>query len=222
MSSRRFPLKGARARRKADGLAGTVFVSSPKTDLVAVRWQRRDETGTLLYDAERFAREWEVKRTSGAKWRMHAGVIALAAMAGIGIYCAAMEWKSIVASRAEAATRQKGSAGADGKSLRGANGRGDDGLLAAQAWAARACGRGADAFVQSIARNGYVWVDAATPDERFSGEIAVHVAPGITTSVSDKLLIKDGAGAYRRVELVCSYNSEENEVLKYWIADGGE
>jgi hypothetical protein len=148
---------------------------------------------------------------------MRAGAIALGAMAGIGIYCAAMEWKSIVTSRAQAATKQQESAGVDGKNLRGGNGRGSEGLLAAQA-----CSNGADAFVRSIAKKGYLWVGAATPDERFNGQIAVYVAPGITTSVSDKLLIKDGAGAYRRAELDCNYNSEEGAVLKYWIADRNE
>lgn len=218
MRSRKYPPKGAQARRKSDGLAGAVFVSSPKTDLVAVRWRRKDETGTLLYDAERFANEWEVVKAGGATWRMRAGVVALAAMAGIGIYCAAMEWKSFAASRSEAATRQKESAGADGKNLR--NGNGGEGVLAAQA-----CSKGADAFVRSIAKNGFLWVGVATPDERFNGQIAVYVAPGITTSVSDKLLIKfvtsDGAGVYRRVELDCNYNREGNAVLKYWIGEGG-
>lgn len=217
MRSRRYPPKGARARRKADGLAGAVFVSSPKTDLVAVRWRRKDETGTLLYDAERFASEWEVVKAGGATWRMRAGVIALGAMAGIGVYCAAMEWKSIAASRAQAATKQQENAGADGKNLQGGRGHGNEGVLAAQA-----CSHGADVFVRSIAKNGFLWVDAATPDERFNEQIAVYAAPGITTSVSDKLLIKDGAGAYRLAELDCNYNSEENAVLKYWIADSGK
>lgn len=217
MSSRKFPPKGAQARRKADGLAGTVFVSSPKTDLVAVRWKRKDETGTLLYDAERFASEWEVVKAGGATWRMRAGAIALGAMAGIGIYCVGMELKSITASRAQAATKQQESSGTDGKDLRDGDGHGGDGLLAAQA-----CSRGADAFVRSVAKNGFLWVGAATPDERFNGQIAAYAAPGITTSVSDKLLIKDGAGAYRRAELDCNYNNEDNAVLKYWIADGGK
>jgi hypothetical protein len=194
-----------------------VFVSSPKTDLVAVRWRRKDETGTLLYNAEQFAHEWKLMGGSAAKWRTRAGVIALAAMAGIGVYCAAMEWKSIAASRARAATKQQESAGVDGKNLRDRDGHGGDELLAAQA-----CSRGADMFVRSIAKNGFLWVAAATPDERFNEGIAVYIAPGITTSVSDKLLIKDAAGAYRRVELDCSYDSEENKVLKYWIADGRE
>ncbi len=37
MSSRKYPAKGAQAKRKADGLIAQVYVSSPTTDLVAVR-----------------------------------------------------------------------------------------------------------------------------------------------------------------------------------------
>lgn len=214
MSSRGYPPKGAEAKRKADGLAGKVFVSSPRTDLVAVRWTGADGTGTLLYSGEQFARDWELTRSSGAKWRVRAGAIALAALAGIGLYCGAREWKSIAASRSQATTRRPASAGtgADGRTMHDS-----DGAVAAQA-----CSRGADAYVRSIAGKGFLWVGGDAPDERFNGEVAVYVAPGITTSVSDKLLLEDRTGVFRRVELVCSYNSEENEVLKYWIADSGE
>jgi hypothetical protein len=214
MSSRGYPPKGAEAKRKADGLAGTVFVSSPRTDLVAVRWTAEDGTGTLLYSGEQFARDWELAGASRAKWRVRAGAIALAAMVGIGLYGGVRAWESIAAGRGHAATRQRGSAatGADGRTL-GDN----DGALAA-----RACSRGADTYVRSIAGKGFLWVGADRPDERFNGEVAVTVAPGITTSVSDKLLLEDRTGVFKRVELVCSYNSEENEVLKYWIADSGE
>jgi hypothetical protein len=208
MSSRGYPPKGAEAKRKADGLAGKVFVSSPRTDLVAVRWTGEDGTGTLLYSGEQFARDWELMGASGAKWRMRAGAIALAAMAGIGLYGGVREWESIAASRSLAATRQPGSTGALPD---------NDGAVAA-----KACSRGADAYVRSIAGQRFIWVGGDTPDERFNEEVAVYVAPGITTSVSDKLLLEDKTGVFKRVELVCSYNSEENEVLKYWVADGGE
>ena len=214
MKSRGYPPKGAEAKRKADGLAGKVFVSSPRTDLVAVRWTGRDGTGTLLYSGEQFARDWELAGTKGAKWKVRAGAIVFAAMVGIGLYGAAKEWESFAASRGQTAARQPGNAGtgADRKTLHDS-----DGALAAQA-----CSRGADTYVRSIAGKGFLWVGADTPDERFNGEVAVYVAPGITTSVSDKLLLEDKTGAFRRVELVCSYNSEEHEVLKYWVADSSE
>ena len=62
VSSRKYPAKGAQAKRKSDGLVGQVYVSSPTKDLVAVRWQKKDETGTLLYDIEQFSREWELMK----------------------------------------------------------------------------------------------------------------------------------------------------------------
>jgi len=175
---------------------------------VAVRWTGEDGTGTLLYSGEQFARDWELMGASGPKWRLRAGAIALAAMVVIGLVGGVRKWESIAASRSQAATRQPGSVGTLPD---------NDGAVAA-----KACSRGADAYVRSIAGKGFLWVGADTPDERFNGEVSVHVAPGITTSVSDKLLLEDREGAFKRVELVCSYNSAENEVLKYWIADSGE
>ena len=85
-----------------------------------------------------------------------------------------------------------------------------------------ACSRGADGYLKSIANDRFRWAYGATPDERFGDQVAVHVAPGITTSVSDKLLLEDSDGVFKRVELVCSYDSENNKVLRYWIAEGDE
>jgi len=208
MSSRRYPPKGAEAKRKTDGLAGTVYVSSAKRDLVAVRWTGENGTGTLLYSGEQFAHDWKLAGASGAKWRVRAGAIALAAMVAIVLYGGVREWQSYAASRIEAATRNKANA---------ATAHGNDGALAAQA-----CSRGADTYVRSIAGKGFLWVGADVADKKFNEEVAVHIAPGITTSVSDKLLLEDRTGVFKRVELVCSYNSEENQVLKYWVADSGE
>lgn len=209
MSSRRFPAKGAQVKRKADGLIGQVYVSSPTTNLVAVRWQKKDETGTLLYDIEKFTREWQLTRTSGMKRAVRAGALALVALCGIGLYMGLRAWESTRTSRVTAAARQP--TDADGRTPE------DDGVLAA-----RTCSRGADEYLRSVAGKGFMWAYGAAPDERFNDDVAVRVAPGITTSVSNKLLIEDGAGAYRRVELVCSYDVREKKVLRYWIADAGE
>lgn len=206
MSSRKYPAKGAQAKRKADGLMGQVYVSSPTTDLVAVRWQKEDETGTLLYNMERFAREWDLRGTRGAKWKLRAGAIAVVAVCGIGLYAGLKAWESMRASRVAAAARQQ--ADAEGKTP-------DD----EEAQAARTCSRGADEYLRSVAGNGFKWAYGATPDGRFNEQIAVHVAPGITTSVSDKLLLEDSSGVFKRVDLICSYDSNENKVLRYWIAE---
>ncbi len=185
-----------------------MYVSSPTNDLVAVRWQRNNETGTLLYGIEEFAREWEQAGTGNAKWKLRAGAIAAAAVCGIGLYLGLRAWESERAGRVAAAARQP--AGVDGSAA-------DDGALAALA-----CSRGADEYLRSVTDGSFKWAYGATPDERFNEQVAVHVAPGITTSVSDKLLMEDSSGAFRRVELVCSYDIEDRKVLRYWIANGEE
>jgi hypothetical protein len=209
VSSRKYPAKGAQVKRKDDGLAGQVYVSSPTTDLVAVRWQKEDETGTLLYDIDQFTREWEPTRTKSAKWQVAAAAIALLAACGAGIYFGLRAWEGSRNDGVAAADRRQASAVARAQD--------DDG-----AQAQRACSMGADEYLRSVASNGYRWAYGATPDERFNDQVAVHVAPGISTSVSDKLLLEDSAGVFKRVQLVCSYDSENDKVLRYWIAEGGE
>lgn len=210
MSSRKYPAKGAQAKRKSDGLMGQVYVSSPATGLVAVHWRKKDETGTLLYDIEQFSREWELMSTSGARWKVRAGAIAIVALCGIGFYVGLRAWESLRASSVAAAARQK--SGLNGKTPDENDG----------AAAAKSCSMGADEYLRSVAGDRSKWLYGATWDGKFNEEVTAHVAPGITTSVSDKLLIEDSNGVFRRVELVCSYDSGDNKVLRYWIADGGE
>ncbi len=209
VSSRKYPAKGALVKRKEDGLAGQVYVSSPTTDLVAVRWQKEDETGTLLYDIDQFAREWEPARKRSAWWKVAAASIAIVALCGIGAWLGFRAWEASRASGVAAADRRQADANARSPD--------DDGVQAE-----RACSRGADEYLRSIASDRFRWAYGATPDERFSDQVAVHVAPGITTSVSDKLLLEDSTGVFKRVELVCSYDSENNKVLRFWIAESDE
>lgn len=206
VSSRKYPAKGAQVKRKEDGLAGQVYVSSPTTDLVAVRWEKDDETGTLLYDIDQFAQEWEPARTKSA-WRRAAASLVVVAVCGVAAWAGWRTWEASRTNSVAAAAGQHAEAGAPG----------DEG-----AQADRACSKGADEYLRSIASDRFRWAYGATPDERFSDQVAVHVAPGITTSVSDKLLLEDSGGVFRRVELVCSYDSENKKVLRYWIAEGGE
>src|SRR5580658_4901578 len=117
MSSRKYPAKGAHAKRKADGLMAQVYVSSLTTDLVALRWRKKDETGTLLYDIKQFSREWELARTSNAKWKVPTWAIAIVAVCGIGLcgigfYFGLRAWESARANRAAAAAQQQ--TGSDG------------------------------------------------------------------------------------------------------------
>ena len=86
MTSPKYPPKGAQVRRNADGLTGKVYVSSPKADLVAVRWSAENESGTFLFNAEQFAHDWELTGKSASNWKGLAGAIALLVIFGICLY----------------------------------------------------------------------------------------------------------------------------------------
>ena len=75
--------------------------------------------------------------------------------------------------------------------------------------------------MRTVAGDRFRWLYGDTPDGKFNEEAAVHEVPGITTSVSDKVLIEDSKGVFKRVELACNYDRGENKVLRYWIAGGG-
>jgi hypothetical protein len=63
-----------------------VYVSSPKADLVAVRWSVEKESGTFLFTAEQFSREWELTGTGASNWKRLVGKVALLAIFGICLY----------------------------------------------------------------------------------------------------------------------------------------
>jgi hypothetical protein len=55
-----YPRKGARVKRKADGLIGEVYASDPEKDLLTVRWSARPGLNTFVCNSEQFARDWEL------------------------------------------------------------------------------------------------------------------------------------------------------------------
>jgi len=208
------PRKGAKTRRKADGLTGEVYVSSPKTDLVAVRWFTDDDTGTFLFNLEQFANEWELTNASHprGRWRVEAATFLL--ILGTCLYFGIRTLKSgHFHSPAPTSPRLGSSAESD-----------DPQAVQKQygAVAASACSMGADDFVNSVSRYGFKWEDIATPGEKFDENLTFYTAPGITTSISDKLYIQDSSGSFKRVQLSCSYDTRNNKVLRYAMTDSAE
>lgn len=220
MNTPKYPPKGTQAKRKADGLPGRVYVSSPTADLVAVRWSAEDDSGTFLFNAEQFAHEWEWQGAGGPHWKLRAGAIALVVICGIGLYGGLRARRSSLvtsASPADPASQADTPAPSaapqeDPKAIRDKYG----------ALAAAACSKGADDYLKSAAKFGFQWDATSRPDEKFNEFETFSVAPGITTSSSDKLLLQDRAGALKRVDLLCSYDTKANKVLRYWIADSAE
>ncbi len=214
MVSPKYPPKGAPAKRRADGLNGEVYVSSPTKDLVAVRWSADNESGTFLYSAEHFARDWELTVTRASSWKGRAAATALLVIIGICLYGGLRTYESNPASpRPSTAPQQDSPAAlADPRALLDKYG----------AIAASECSRGADEYVRSVANHGFKWENGGIYDEKFNEYLTVYVAPGVTTSISDKLLLQDGSGAFKRVELFCSYDTQKKQVLQYWIAESDE
>lgn len=211
MSSPKYPPKGAQARRKADGLVGRVYVSSPAKDLVAVRWSAEDDSGTFLFSAEQFAGEWKLTGSIASHWKRRAGAITLLAIFGICFYggLRACEANQAVPGPSTSPQQDSPAALEDPRALHDKY----------AAIAASECSRGADEYVRSVARYEFKWEDAGNSGEKFNEFLTVYVAPGVTTSESDKLLLQDGSGAFKRVELFCSYDTQKEKVLRYWIAD---
>ncbi len=214
MTSPKYPPKGAQARRNADGLIGEVYVSSPKADLVAVRWSAENGSGTFLFTAEQFARDWELRRTSVSNWKRRAGAIVLLIFIGICLYGGLRACESTPASPGPAKAPQGDSTGAleNPKTLLDNYG----------AIAASECSRGADEYVKSVAKYEFKWEDAGISGEKFDQYGTIYLAPGVITSISNKLFLQNSFGAFKRVELLCSYNTQEKKVLRYWIASSDE
>jgi hypothetical protein len=110
MTSPKYPPKGAQVRRNADGLTGKVYVSSPKADLVAVRWSAEYESGTFLFNAEQFAHDWELTGKSAPNRRGLAGAIALLVIFGICLYGGLRACESTHTSPRSSTTQQRESA----------------------------------------------------------------------------------------------------------------
>src|ERR1017187_10713334 len=81
------------------------------------------------------------------------------------------------------------------------------------------CSSDADDYVKSVARYEFKWDDSGMLDPKFNKYVVIYVAPGVTTSISDKLLVQNGFGAFKREELYCNYDTQQKKVLRYWIVD---
>ena len=214
MTSPKYPPKGAQAKRRADGLIGKVYVSSPKADLLAVRWSAKNGSGTFLFNAEQFARDWELTRTGVSNWKGRTRAIAFLVFFGICLYGGLRACESTPASPGSSTATQQDSAAVpeDPRTVQDKFG----------AIAASECSRGADEYVKSVARYEFKWEDVGMSDDKFNQYETVYVAQGVITSISDKLLLQNRFGAFKPVELLCSYNTQEKKVLRYWLAGNDE
>jgi len=79
------------------------------------------------------------------------------------------------------------------------------------------CASGADDYLRSVAKYEFKWEDTGWLDTKFDKYLKQVEAPGVLVLVSDKAELQNGFGAYQRIELWCSYDTQAKKVLSYAI-----
>lgn len=84
------------------------------------------------------------------------------------------------------------------------------------------CGSGADDYLRSAAKYDFKWDHIGWLDTKFDKYLKVVEKPGVLVLVSDRAELQNGFGAYQRVELWCSYDTQAKKVLSYAIHSDGD
>jgi hypothetical protein len=79
------------------------------------------------------------------------------------------------------------------------------------------CGSHADDYLRSVSQYAFKWDDIAFLDAKFDNYLKVVASPGVLTSVSDKVSLQNGFGAYTRIELFCEYDTQTHKTIAYSI-----
>jgi hypothetical protein len=207
------PDEGAQAKRKSDGLIGWIHSIYHAKGILVIRHRRGLWLKSLILTTDQFAHDWELTgdRISSLKEYVKSIVVlcALAAICSFVLINVLRACDSEPANSVSSAAPQKDTSALleDPQALHDKYG----------AIAASGCSRSADEYVKSVARYEYKWEDVGMFDEKFNQYSTVYVAPGVTTSKSNKLLLQNGFGAFEREELFCNYDTQEKKVLRYWI-----
>lgn len=83
--------------------------------------------------------------------------------------------------------------------------------------AAIQCASDADDYLRTASRYAFKWDDIAFFDTKFDRYRKSLVAPGVLTSVSQKVALQNGMGAYERISLFCNYDVQTKKTLGFGI-----
>lgn len=79
------------------------------------------------------------------------------------------------------------------------------------------CAGGADDYLRQVAKWDFKWDHIGFLDQKFDKYLKRVSKPGVLTTVSDKIALQNGFGAYQHVELFCDYDTQKKKVLRYWL-----
>lgn len=84
------------------------------------------------------------------------------------------------------------------------------------------CGDHADDYLRSVAKYDFRWDDIGVLDVKFGSYSGYVKNPGILTLISNKASLQNSFGAYRRITLLCDYDTQNKRVLGYAIRTNGD
>jgi len=81
------------------------------------------------------------------------------------------------------------------------------------------CASQADDYLRQASKWSFKWDEVGWLDRKFDNYLATVTAPGVLTMTSNKVSLQNEFGAYRRMTLLCSYDTKADKVLEYAITD---
>jgi hypothetical protein len=82
-----------------------------------------------------------------------------------------------------------------------------------------ACHNAAESYVSSVEKYAHKWDDVGTFGTLFD-KYLVHVeTPGVLTMVSNHLSMQNGFGAYKKVKVLCNYDTRAKKVVNVLLDD---
>jgi hypothetical protein len=88
-----------------------------------------------------------------------------------------------------------------------------------QIYAKSYCESNADAFLRHAAKYDFRWETVGLLGQKFDHYLPKVALPGVLTMVSNRLMLQNGFGAYQRMVLYCSYDTQRGGVVDYSLFD---
>lgn len=210
MGSARFPIVGAQARRKTDGILGEVYATDPPHNLLSVRWATvpgafaREE-----FTPDQFARSWELTGIRIPPPRdTHVAItlialLVLVFLGGIVVHDSLSRYRAydFFKPMASDAPGILNSAPALNQKY---------GLQAAET-----CADGADDYIRSATGHRFHWDNTQMLVPLFDHFSPTVSSPGVLTMISGKASVSDGFGTFNPISIYCNYDTQNQLVLSY-------
>ena len=210
MGPARFPVVGAQARRRTDGILGEIYATDPPHNQLSVRWPTVPGAyGWEDCTPDQFARVWELTGARSQPPRdTHVALVL--------ITCLVLLFMGVVLVH-DSNSRYLGydrylPLSADPVSILN-NASALDAKYGLQA--AERCSAGADDYIRSVTSHRFHWEQSETLVPRFNQFRPAVSGPGVLTMISTRAGVSNGFGVFTPITVYCNYDTQSEEVLSY-------